>query len=71
MSKTKQLSKQLAIEAQLGHFKSKVHSSRSKMMILVIFDLQCAIYTNHVPKRTIVNATYFRTALCRFVKVLG
>jgi hypothetical protein len=39
MPKTKQLSKQVAIKVQLGPVKAKVHSSRSKMMILVIFDL--------------------------------
>jgi hypothetical protein len=38
--------------------------------VFVFFNLQDAIYINHVPKRARVNSVYTRTALSRNMKVL-
>jgi hypothetical protein len=64
---TQQHSKQSANKGQKGPVKAKVHGSRTKSLAMVIFDSQVKIYTNNVPKETMVNPEYIRIALYRLV----
>jgi hypothetical protein len=66
---TKRQAKQWVKKGQPGPLKAKVHASRTKQMVLVVFDAKAVIFTNFVPKGEIVNASYIQTALARFLKV--
>jgi hypothetical protein len=67
---TKRQSKQWVKKGPPGPLKAKVHAWRMKQMVLVFFDAKGIIYANFVPKGEAVNASYIRTALARFLKVL-
>jgi hypothetical protein len=43
---------------------------RKKTIVMVFFDSQGEIYTNHVTKGALVNLMFIRTALHRYLKVL-
>jgi hypothetical protein len=43
---------------------------RKKTIVMVIFDSQGEIYTNHVTRGALVNLMIIRTALHRFLKVI-
>jgi hypothetical protein len=64
---TKQHSEQCAKKEQKGPVKAKVHASQTKSLVLVFFDYQGIIYTNHTPKEAMVNAMYIRMWLYRLV----
>ncbi len=51
---TKQQSKQWLVKGAPGPIKAKVHASRSKQMVLCFFDSKGLIYTNYVPKGSMV-----------------
>jgi hypothetical protein len=67
---TKQQSKQWLKKGEPGPIKAKVHVTRAKQMVLAFFDAKGLIYTNYVPKGTMVNARYIVEALGTFLKVL-
>ncbi len=48
-----------------GPGEARVHTSRSKQMVLVILDAKGVIYTNYVPKSETINAEYINTFLER------
>ena len=65
---TKQQSKQWVKKGTPGPLKCKSQSSRIKQMVLCFFDNEGLIYTNVVPKGTMVNAAYIIDVLGRFLK---
>jgi hypothetical protein len=52
---TKQHSEQSAKKVQKGLVKAKVHGSKTKSLAMVISDSQVKIYTNNIPKETMVH----------------
>ncbi len=48
----------MAAIGSTGQVKAKVHTTRTKQMVLAFFDNKGLIYTNYVPRRTKVNARY-------------
>ncbi len=53
---TKEQSKQWLKKGEPGPIKAKVHATRAKQMVLAFFNAKGLIYTNYVPKGTMVNA---------------
>jgi hypothetical protein len=66
---TKQQSKQWLPKGQPGPIKAKVQASRTKQMVLAFFDSKGIIYTNYMPRGTMVNANYIVEALGKFLKI--
>ncbi len=66
---TKKQSMQWVKKGQPGPIKARVHTTRSKQMVLVFFDAKGVIYTNYVPKGETVNAEYIKKSMARFLKV--
>jgi hypothetical protein len=60
---TNQHLEQSAKKGQKGLVTAQVHGSKTKSLAMVIFDSQVKIYTNKVPKETMVNPEYIRIAL--------
>jgi hypothetical protein len=67
---TKKQSKQWVEKGQPGPIKARVHASRTKQMLLAFFDSKGLIYTNIVPRGTMVNANYIVKALGTFMQHL-
>jgi histone-lysine N-methyltransferase SETMAR len=67
---TKKQSKQWIKKGQPGPIKARVHASRTKQMLLAFFDSKGLIYTNIVPRGSMVNATYIVKALGTFMQHL-
>jgi histone-lysine N-methyltransferase SETMAR len=61
---TKKQSKQWIKKGLPGPIKARVHASRTKQMVMALFDSKGLIYTHIVPRGTTINAIYT-------VKVLG
>jgi diketogulonate reductase-like aldo/keto reductase len=57
-------------KGQPGPVKVKVHATRTKQMVLAFFDSKGLIYTNYVPRGTMVNANYIMEVLGAFMKIL-
>jgi hypothetical protein len=57
-------------ERTAGSCSDKSQYIKKKKRILVFFDTQGEICTNHVPVGATVNRVDIRSELCRFVKVL-
>jgi histone-lysine N-methyltransferase SETMAR len=71
LHQTKQQSKLWLVKGQPGLIKAKVHAFRTKQMVLAFFDSKGLIYTNHVPRGTMVNSKYIVEALGKFLKVFN
>jgi hypothetical protein len=67
MSESKMQSKQWTKKGKPGPIKAKVHTTRSKQMVLAFFDNEGLIYMNYVPKGQTVNANYIVDALSKFL----
>ena len=67
---TKKQSKQWILKGQPGPIKAKVQASRTKQMILAIFDSKGLIYSKIVLRGATVNAAYIVKALASFLKNL-
>jgi histone-lysine N-methyltransferase SETMAR len=67
---TKQQSKQWLPKGHPRPVKAKVHVTRTKQMVLAFFNSKGLIYTNYVPRGTMVNASYIVEALGTFMKIL-
>jgi len=67
---TKKQSKQWIPKGQPGPIKARVHSTRTKQMVLAFFDAKGLVYTKIVPKGTKVNGNYIVKVLSTFMKQL-
>ncbi len=67
---TKNQSKQWQEKGQPEPIKARVHANRTKQMLLAFFDNKGLIYTNIMPRGSIVNANYIMKALGTFRKHL-
>ena len=67
---TKRQSKQWTPKGQPGPLKARVHSTRTKQMVLAFFDSKGLVYTNIVPRGQTVNSDYIIKALAGFLKQL-
>ena len=67
---TKRQSKQWTLKGQPGPLKARVHSPRTKQMMLAIFDSMGLVYTNIIPRGQTVNSNYIIKALAGFLKQL-
>jgi hypothetical protein len=54
----KQASKQWVKKGQPGPRKATVHATRTKKMVLVLFDTKGIIYTNYIPKGETLNTEH-------------
>jgi histone-lysine N-methyltransferase SETMAR len=64
---TKRQSKQWIEKGKPGPIKAKVHTSRTKQMLLAFFDSKGLVYTHIVPKGTTINANYMLVVLGKFM----
>jgi uncharacterized membrane protein YobD (UPF0266 family) len=62
-------SKQCANKGLMGPVKANIHLSKKNRLALVFYDSLGVICTNLITKETMVNVTYFRTALGRLVSL--
>jgi len=67
---TKKQSKQWIPKGKPGPIKARVHSTRTKQMVLAFFDAKGLVDTNIVPKDTKVNGNYIVKVLSTFMKQL-
>jgi hypothetical protein len=67
--KTKQQSRQWLPKSQPGPVKAKVHATRTKQLVLALFNSKGLIDTNYKPRGTTVNASYIMEALGMFRKI--
>jgi hypothetical protein len=59
----KEQSKQWLKKGKPGPIKAIVHATRAKQMVLSFSDNKSIIYTNYMPRGTMVNADYIMEAL--------
>ena len=66
---TKQKSKQWLKKGLSGPVKAKLHLTRTKQMVLAFFFNKSLIYTNFMPRGTMVNTNYIVEALGKFIQI--
>ncbi len=69
-SDTKQQPKQWLEKGVPGPVKAKVHTTRTKLMVLAFFDSQGVVSSHYVPKGKSVNSIYVAKVLLEFLRQL-